>query len=235
MIRRIRVAPGSGFEQAQARAAALARELGASLSDAGSADVLAPVDLLVLVPPRDGASQCFDLAHADRETLRHSACPVLLTRGDARPYRTVLVAVDPMHSHDKPAALDDRLVVQARQLVVADAASQVLLLHCHRPDEYLPMRAPGSLQPPAHSPEAHRRALNELAARHAIPADAVLLEVGDPCEAIAEAAARRAADLVVMGAISRSRIGRFLIGSTTESVLGRLACDVLAVPPLAAS
>ncbi len=37
------------------------------------------------------------------------------------------------------------------------------------------------------------------------------------------------ADLVVMGAVSRSGIQRLFIGSTAEEVLDRLPCDVLIV------
>jgi hypothetical protein len=37
--------------------------------------------------------------------------------------------------------------------------------------------------------------------------------------------------MVVMGAISRSAIGRFLLGSTAEWVLDALPCDVLIVKP----
>ena len=37
------------------------------------------------------------------------------------------------------------------------------------------------------------------------------------------------ADLVVMGAVSRSGLQRLFIGSTAEEVLDRLPCDVLIV------
>jgi universal stress protein E len=37
--------------------------------------------------------------------------------------------------------------------------------------------------------------------------------------------------MLVMGAISRSAVGRLLIGSTAERVLDALPCDVLIVKP----
>jgi universal stress protein E len=39
------------------------------------------------------------------------------------------------------------------------------------------------------------------------------------------------ADVVVMGAISRSALERLFVGSTAEAVLDKLHCDVLIVKP----
>ena len=60
------------------------------------------------------------------------------------------------------------------------------------------------------------------------------MESGDARQLIPEFAERCRASLVVMGAVSRSRLRQLLIGSTAESVLDRLECDVLVVKPAAA-
>ena len=39
------------------------------------------------------------------------------------------------------------------------------------------------------------------------------------------------ADVVVMGAVSRSRVRELFVGSTAERVLDRVGCDVLVVKP----
>jgi len=39
------------------------------------------------------------------------------------------------------------------------------------------------------------------------------------------------ASLVVMGAVSRSRLQEIFLGSTAERVLDRITCDVLVVKP----
>ena len=39
------------------------------------------------------------------------------------------------------------------------------------------------------------------------------------------------ADVMVMGAVSRSRLQELFVGGTAELVLDRLACDVLVVKP----
>jgi universal stress protein E len=196
-------------------------------------------DLLVAAVGHHSPWHRTALTHSDWELVRASPCPVLLVRGpEAEPYRRILVPVDPMHAHDKPAALDDALIAAARALGAAGEAS-LRLLHCHLPPEYVPFRAPGAVAPEAFrrgegSVAAHAAALRELAGRHGLPPGAAGLEAGDPREAIVEAAARQAADLVVMGAVARSRLRRLLVGSTAEAVMDRLACDVLAVKPSAA-
>jgi universal stress protein E len=53
----------------------------------------------------------------------------------------------------------------------------------------------------------------------------------DPVTGIARVARRIGADLVVMGAVSRSGLKRVFIGNTAERVLNDLPCDVLVVKP----
>ena len=56
----------------------------------------------------------------DWELLRTSTLPVLLLK-NTRPWRepTILAAVDPSHSHDKPARLDTAIVAEARRFARA--------------------------------------------------------------------------------------------------------------------
>jgi universal stress protein E len=54
---------------------------------------------------------------------------------------------------------------------------------------------------------------------------------GPPTEAIPRAARGLRAQIVVMGAVSRSGLKRIVIGNTAERILGDLACDVLVVKP----
>lgn len=51
----------------------------------------------------------------------------------------------------------------------------------------------------------------------------------DVAETLLEEVTRRDADLLVVGLRSRSRTGKFLLGSTAQTVLLRAPCNVLAV------
>lgn len=54
---------------------------------------------------------------------------------------------------------------------------------------------------------------------------------GDPATEIVKAAEDAAVDLIVMGTHGRSGIKAFFVGSTTERVVERASCHVLAVKP----
>jgi universal stress protein E len=55
--------------------------------------------------------------------------------------------------------------------------------------------------------------------------------LGSAVDLLSEEAERVRADIVVMGAVARSRLKRLFIGSTAERVLDHLPCDVLIVKP----
>jgi universal stress protein E len=79
--------------------------------------------------------------------------------------------------------------------------------------------------------EAHESALNELAGKFEIPEDRVHLRAGDTADLLPHLVREYAADLVIMGAVSRSRLEQAIIGSTAENSLDRLPCDVLVIKP----
>ena len=79
------------------------------------------------------------------------------------------------------------------------------------------------------SRDEHARAVEELVARHGLERGCIAMEAGDARQLIPAAAGRCSAGLVVMGAVSRSRLRQLLVGSTAESVLDDLECDVLVI------
>jgi nucleotide-binding universal stress UspA family protein/uncharacterized membrane protein YfcA len=65
-------------------------------------------------------------------------------------------------------------------------------------------------------------------ARDGVDAEATVVE-GDPGTEIARHAQQRRADLVVMGSHGRTGLGRLLLGSVSEKVIGLVTCPVLVV------
>jgi universal stress protein E len=59
----------------------------------------------------------------------------------------------------------------------------------------------------------------------------VHLEQGAANEVLPRLAESLGAALLVMGAVSRSRLQEVFLGSTAERVLDRIGCDVLVVKP----
>ena len=79
--------------------------------------------------------------------------------------------------------------------------------------------------------ERSRKEFEAFANKARIPRASRQLVDSDPLFAIPHLARKLGADLVVMGAVSRSGIKRVFIGNTAERVLDDLPCDVLVVKP----
>jgi nucleotide-binding universal stress UspA family protein len=92
----------------------------------------------------------------------------------------------------------------------------------------------GELAGAAHVETGVRReALERLVARAGLPKSAARLAGGAaPYTLLRQMAERGEADLIVMGALARGRLGESLIGSTAERVLIGSVADVLTVKPV---
>ncbi len=71
-------------------------------------------------------------------------------------------------------------------------------------------------------------AVVQTAQKEGIPAES-LTPAGRPHDAIIEAAGGRGVDLIVMGTYGRTGLKKFLMGSSTERVIGRAGCGILVV------
>jgi universal stress protein E len=181
-------------------------------------------DLLITASHRHGRLARWLLANTDWELIRQCPCPVWFVRSpEVAPRPRILVAVDPFHARDKPAALDERLV-HAAGVVAGQFGGHVSLVHaCHVPDSSRSIR---SL-----IVERARHAVQDLASRHGVDADSCEVKAGAPEDIIPAIERRDGADLLVMGAVSRSVDSHPVIGNTAERVIDRVACDLLVIKP----
>lgn len=172
----------------------------------------------------------------DWELLRNSPVPVLLVK-TARPYErpVVLAAIDPGHAHAKTSKLDDEI------LGMGAAIEEAMRGNLHVVHAYLPMTVPASRYQTI-TPDITTRWLAEVKKTatkrfdHAlrktnVPHTQRHLIAAPPQTAIEAVARKTRSAIVVMGAISRSGLGRIFIGDTAERVLDKLSCDVLVVRP----
>ena len=179
--------------------------------------------LVVLAAPRaDLLVEMFRrsvLHHA----VRHAPCPVLVVRRRARQaWRRIVVGVD----LSQPSR---RALEAALRLLPAEAMAEVELTVVH---------ARLSALPPAEVAEQRARvedmltaALARLAAEGGqAPARALAVtEAGTPEAVLAAEVRRRRAELAVVGTMGLTGAANLLLGSTAETVLATLPCDVLAV------
>ena len=177
--------------------------------------------------------------NTDWHLIRECPAPLWLTRGATFGDRPVILAcVDPVHEHDKPAALDHRILDEARQFAET-LGGEVHALHCYDPAPLIASAGAFTIPGPPMAFEqmvtemqkTHATRFAELTAAHGIAPDHAHLTAGPAAEQLPAAARRVRADVVVMGAVARSRLQQAIVGSTAERVLDHLPCDVLVVKP----
>ncbi len=180
------------------------------------------------------------LSHTDRSLIETCPSPLLLLK-TRRPYSVpplLIAAVDPGHAHDKPAALDEH-ILETASLFTEALSGKLLVFHARTPWEEA-LRVDPQLRdlPEYQDEDFHRDYLDrvdasvvDLAERHGLTPEQVHVEDGHAAALLPHYAATINADIVVMGAVSRSRLRRLLIGHTAERVLDALPSDILIVKP----
>lgn len=183
--------------------------------------------LVVAAPALESAGA--GLAHSDWQLVLQCPAPTLIVKSNAAvPYRHVVAAVDPFHTHAKPAGLDEAILRNARAL--ADAAqARLTALHCHVPLGYFGAdlaSGAGTVAEPSVQLSAE---LGALVRRAGVTVDAARVVAGAP-ETVLEAMSRAGdADVIVMGALKRGRLTELIVGHTAERVLHHVSSDVMVV------
>lgn len=178
-------------------------------------------------------------SNTDWDLIRNCPAPLLLVKPRAISDKPcVMAAVDPVHTHDKPAGLDHQILSRAEELCLA-AQGQLHVFHAFDPAPAI-AAATTTMVAPIFAPvselieelgQQHQKALDELLEEHPLKAFDSHVHQGSPQELLIAFAEHIKADFVVMGAVSRSGLKRVFIGSTAERVLDHLPCDLLIVKP----
>lgn len=175
-------------------------------------------------------------APTDWRLLRHCPAALMLVQPRPAPAITrVLAALDPMHAWGKPESLDGSILEAARRIGSLYEAE----LHVGHAMEPLPallqqhMAEGQDAASEAHGEfmETQQTALEAACRNSGIDSGHVHQREGAPERVIPEIVEDIGADLLVLGTVNRKGLKRAVIGSTAEAILGRVACDVLAVKP----
>jgi universal stress protein E len=194
-------------------------------------------DLIISGTRSRGLAERLVLRHTDWELVRHSPVPLLLVKSERlRTRAVVLAAIDPLHANAKAARLDTEI------LDMANGMATVLKATVHAVHAYMPlsvMLAASIGEPLVWNPTALdtnytqrvTREFNHALRAARIPPSRRHLRAGVAASELETCATQTRATLVVMGAVSRTRLERLFVGSTAEHVLDALSCDVLVVRP----
>ena len=174
------------------------------------------------------------LTNTDWQLIRHCETPLWLVKQGERSIDSVCVGVDPLHEADKPAALDRKLVGVAQDIASSGGAS-LHVTHCYNPlPRTLVYDASVIADYDGYAEDVRKRhaaAFDEFGNQLGLPADHTHLLQGYAEEVLPEFVEQRHIDLLVMGAVSRSRLDAALVGHTAERLLDEVPCDVLVVKP----
>ena len=195
-------------------------------------------DVMFADSTRHSAVARWLLANTDWELIRACPCPLWFVKTPGLPDSPLfLTAVDPRHAHAKPANLDARLLNEA-QRGVRQLGGQLHIAHTYEPPMSTgsatfaePFRLPLPPERARRFERETRRLIDALARRHGVTPARRHLSVGDPVTVLPELARKVKANVLVMGAVSRSRMHQAFIGNTAEKVIDHVACDVLIVKP----
>lgn len=181
-------------------------------------------DLVVQHTRQHSAVSRLLLTHNDWQLVRCCPMPLLLVKEtDWQHDPVILAAVDPKHSRNKPVGLDHKI------LQIAVDMANLTEGEAHVLHSFSPVPLTGKQLKQAR--EEHRVAFDALLTDFDIPEDHQYLVDEAPEYALTQTASEVGADIVVMGAISRSILTDVFLGNTTEQVLDFLDADVLIVKP----
>ena len=195
-----------------------------------------PADLVVKDTHHHSfAKRAFGVS-TDWHLIRTCRAPLLLTKPAIWGSPPVLMAaVDPGHFNDRSGILDHR-ILDVTAAVAKCSNAQVHAAHAYFPST-IAAAAVGGMPMVGVSADALSAELNlrisqirALGDEYAIAPLNLHVETAVVAEYIRRVAGECRADIVVMGAISRSSLGRAFIG-TAERVLEALPCDALVVKP----
>lgn len=182
------------------------------------------VDLVIYhVERRDSMSRLM-LSYDDWQIIRLCPTPLMLVKNT--PWKkepTIMAAVDPQHARHKPSGLDHKILNVCEHLGGL-MNGDVFAVHSFRP-------IPLSGLYPVDIKKQHENAFHELMSEFSIEEDHQMLIEDLPPFALREAEQKIDADIVAMGAISRSLLSDVFIGSTTQEVIDFLSCDILVLKP----
>ena len=179
------------------------------------------------------------LTNTDWNLIRTCPIPLWLVKPQEIAEKPVFVAaIDPMHQHDKPAALDDEILHVSKALA-DDVGGDVHAFHAYDPriavatataNAYIPVSLPfDEIEQQMH--EDHEKRFTEITEFHKIADTHAHLVAGLTHEELPRIADKLKADVVVMGAVARNRWKRLFIGATAERTLEDLPCDLLIIKP----
>jgi universal stress protein E len=188
-------------------------------------------DLVVAECHRATPPFAWFLHFTDWDLVRTCPLPILLVKG-GKPYHrsAVLAAVDPTHARATAADLDEEILRYGAGLTTA-LGGALHAVHAYAANVQRPAGV-SRMHAMQEAPETQARAVIDPLLQHLrMPAESRHFIEGPAAEVIESVTRDVGAQILVMGAVSRSGVKRLVIGDTAARMLDRMSCDILIVKP----
>jgi len=194
------------------------------------------VDLLIVPARGTGDIGRRTLHYREARLIETCPCPLLLLKTpEVYEKGCVVAAVDPLHAYELPEELDEAIITAAKIASHALAHEPIHLYHADLVVQGITGRANAGVGVESERQRAHRARVHarvqDLAERHNIRPENIRFESGAVENTLPEFARAARADVIVMGALSRTYTKRRVLGHKAEQVLDAVGCDVLVVKP----
>lgn len=170
------------------------------------------------------------ITNTDWRLIRKCPSPLLLVKPrEWQAKGKIVTGVDPMHPKAEQSRLDHELL-ETTQFLAAALQQEPLVFHSYFP--FVSNLFTEGLQTEAvmgRIREQHIEKLNKLLASHKIDANNIHLSCGELVPKLNEFLHETAANLLVIGALSRNKLERAVVGETAEKILEDCSCDVMVV------
>lgn len=190
------------------------------------------VELLIVPARGTGDIGRRTLHYREARLIETCPCPLLLLKTpEVYAKGCIVAAVDPLHAFEVPEELDETIVAAAKAISYALADEPVHLYHADPPpcDSGVGVSFDSERQR-SYRARVHAR-VRDLAERHNVRGENIHLESGAVETDLPNFAYASHADVIVMGALSRTYTERAILGHKAEQVLDSAGCDVLVVKP----
>lgn len=196
-----------------------------------------PADLVIKDTHHHSLIHRTFIGNTDWHLIQDCRLPLLLvkpTRWHEPP--AFAAAIDPHHVNNQEALLDQR-IMSCMLMLAQPMQARIHAVHAYFPAAIAAAaagcRAPNMLAITpdilAAEKELHRWKIKSLLTPYGIPEECLHVDMGVPSDYLPDVAKQYRIDVMVMGALSRSRIKQAILGSTAERVLEYLPCDVLVI------
>lgn len=173
------------------------------------------------------------LSNTDWQLIRDCPAPLLLVKPSAwHNNGSVVAAVDPLHNKAEQTNLD-HLLIEHAEYFEQQFNQKARVFHSYYPfSNAMHPKKSKSIEENREVKKIHNQKIYQLLSSHNIDPVHVEIVRGDLVDELLNYLKVTSSNVLVIGALSRSGLEKFIVGSTAEKILDSAPCDILIIKPV---